>query len=88
MSIPTDMENWHTTVDKSGRVLLPAPLRKALGVDPGTEVVWTKTEDGVKLQHFQQVLSTIQDYFKSLSPPEVIWSEELIAERRLEAENE
>ncbi|MGE3979225.1 MAG: AbrB/MazE/SpoVT family DNA-binding domain-containing protein [Nitrospira sp.] len=88
MEIPPENSTWHTFVDKSGRVLLPAPLRRALNADPGTELVWTMSRDGVKLQHFDQVLTSIQEYFTSLGPQEEVWSDELIRERREEAERE
>ncbi len=88
MESQPESRTWHTAVDKSGRVLLPAPLRKALHADPGTELVWTMTDDGVKLQHFDIVLASIQEYFKSLSPEDDVWSDELIADRREEVVRE
>lgn len=76
---------WHGTVDASGRILIPAELRKELDVKVGSPLVWTRTDDGVLLQSYEETIRQIQQYFKSVSPPEDVWSEELIAERKREA---
>ena len=80
---------WHTTVDSSGRVLVPIELRQQLGVMKGSALVWVKSpENGVQLKTFEQSLAAIQDYYMNLSPPDEIWSDELIAVRKREAEHE
>jgi len=88
VEISQDAKIWHTTVDMSGRVLLPAELRQSIHAMPGSELVWTTTDDGVKLQKLDVLLASIQDYFSGLSPADELWSEELIAERRDEAARE
>ena len=40
---------YQTTVDPNGRIVLPAPLRRALGVGPGDEVVLRLSPDGVRV---------------------------------------
>ena len=79
---------WHTKVDQSGRVLLPVELREAMHAVPGTELVWTRTEDGIRLRNLDELIEHIQDYFVSLSPADELWSEELIQQRRDEAARE
>ena len=88
MEISRDSKVWHATVDSSGRVLLPAELRQTIHATPGTELVWTVTDDGVKLQNLSELLASIQEYFIGLSPADDLWSEELIIERRDEAGRE
>ena len=88
MEISQNAKVWHTTVDTSGRVLLPAELRQTIHADPGTELVWTQANDGVKLQKLDVLLSSIQEYFSSLAPADELWSDELVAERRDEAARE
>ena len=88
MKINTDERTWHTKVDASGRVLLPHELRKSLGVHPGTNLIWKFTDDGVRLETFEDVLEEIQTYSKSLAPETEIWSEELLQLRREEAKDE
>ena len=38
------------TIDKAGRVVIPAPLRERAGLVPGTEVEVTLEESGVLLE--------------------------------------
>ena len=81
-------KTWHATVDKSGRVLLPAELRQLMRATPGTELIWMRSDDGVKLQAFADVLTSVQQYFQGLSPADESWSDELLRERRDEPSRE
>ena len=38
-----------TTIDKAGRVVIPAPLRERAGLTPGTEVEVTLEDSGLRL---------------------------------------
>lgn len=81
-------EVYPATIDKSGRVTLPAELRRPLNIDQDTELSWVKDESGLRLRTFEESIREIQDYFMSRSPPEDVWSETLIAERKQEAAKE
>jgi AbrB family looped-hinge helix DNA binding protein len=39
-----------TTIDKAGRVVIPAPLRERAGLLPGTEVEVTLEDAGLRLE--------------------------------------
>jgi AbrB family looped-hinge helix DNA binding protein len=39
-----------TTIDKAGRVVIPAPLRERAGLAPGTEVEVTLEDSGLRLE--------------------------------------
>jgi AbrB family looped-hinge helix DNA binding protein len=39
-----------TTIDKAGRVVIPAPLRERAGLAPGTEVEITLEDSGLRLE--------------------------------------
>jgi AbrB family looped-hinge helix DNA binding protein len=39
-----------TTIDKAGRVVIPAPLRERAGLTPGTELAITVDDFGVRLE--------------------------------------
>jgi AbrB family looped-hinge helix DNA binding protein len=39
-----------STIDKAGRVVIPAPLRERAGLTPGTELEITVDETGVRLE--------------------------------------
>lgn len=75
---------WQTTVDGSGRVLVPAHLRHELHASKGTTLLWVRNDEGIHLKTFEQSLSEIQSYYGRLSPKEDVWSEEIIARRRSE----
>jgi bifunctional DNA-binding transcriptional regulator/antitoxin component of YhaV-PrlF toxin-antitoxin module len=79
---------WHTTVDSSGRVLVPSELRHEIGVEAGTQMVWARDGSGLKLRSFDETLHEIQNYYTSLAPASDVWSEALIRERRQEASHE
>jgi AbrB family looped-hinge helix DNA binding protein len=69
-------------VDRMGRVLIPAAVRKRLSLEPGTEL--RLTEDGGKLilQPRQQALLEAQAIVRSFVSKGVSLVDELIAERR------
>lgn len=79
---------WHVTLDGSGRVLLPVAIRNDMGASPGQRLVWVRDAGGLRLQSYEQSLAELQEYYCSLAPKDVSWTEELFAERRREAESE
>lgn len=81
-------QSWSANIDASGRILIPAELRNLLNVAPGDSLTWVKNESGVQLKRFEETIREIQAYYCSLSPPEDVWSEEIIEQRRIEAANE
>ncbi|MFO0942078.1 MAG: hypothetical protein U0930_15170 [Pirellulales bacterium] len=42
----------------------------------------------LQIKTFEQTLAEVQNYYLNLPPSEEIWSEELLAQRRHEAERE
>lgn len=76
---------WHGKVDSSGRILIPAELREKLNAESGTRLIWSLGKSGLSLMTYEQTIRQIQSYFQSLSPPEDVWSETLLAERKREA---
>jgi AbrB family looped-hinge helix DNA binding protein len=80
---------YRAKIDSAGRVLIPAPLRQKIGVQPGETVSITEGHAGqIVLESRAAALREAQEYFCSLAPSTDIWSEELIAERRQEARRE
>ena len=76
-------------VDSAGRVLIPAPLREKLGVQPGATMSITEGRAGrIVLESTMAAVREAQEYFCSLAPSTEVWSDELIAERREEARRE
>lgn len=71
-----------------GRIVLPSPFRKSLGVKPGDEVVMVLEQEQVRLFSRQQARKRAQDLVAKLIPRETSLADELIAERRKEASRE
>lgn len=71
-------------IDKSGRILIPAPYRKALGIGAGDEVVVMLEGDSVRLLTARQALHEARQLLK-LSGRGRKLTGELIQERRAEA---
>lgn len=74
-------------VGQKGRVVLPAPLRRALGFAVGTELVARIEGEKLVLETRAAALEQLRSYFDRI-PSEVSLVDELIAERRREAARE
>jgi AbrB family looped-hinge helix DNA binding protein len=75
-------------VGQGGRVVIPAPYREALGVDEGDELS-VRFEDGeIRLTTPGLALRRAQEMLRRYVPAGRSLADELIAERRLEAERE
>jgi len=80
---------YRAKVDGAGRILIPAELRDRHGIKPGSSVRITENAAGrIFLEPAEAVLREAQQYFQSLGPADVLWSDQLIAERRREAKRE
>jgi len=76
------------TLGERGRVVLPASLRRELGVRAGDRLILTTQDDGsVRLISARQLASELKGVFKDVAP-ERSWADELIAERRVEQARE
>ena len=74
-------------VGPQGRLVVPAQMRKELGIHPGEQLV-AHIEDGrLILERRQQVLERLQRRFAHI-PRDVSLVDELIAERREEGRRE
>lgn len=80
--------SYTTRVDASGRIVIPAGLRERLHVRPGDELVLQEVVGTISLKSYDQVLADAQAYFSSIVPAGVSLVDELLTERRAEAERE
>ncbi len=74
-------------VDPQGRLVIPAPLRKTLGIDPGDTLMVRLEDNRLILEKRETILARLRDRFRRV-PPEVSLADELIRERREEVRRE
>jgi AbrB family looped-hinge helix DNA binding protein len=77
-----------TRVSEGGRVVIPAEYRKALGLNPGDEVVLLLEEGGIRILTPREAARRAQALVRSHIPAGRKLADELIAERRQEARDE
>jgi len=82
------METLSVKMEKSGRILIPAAVRRQLGLKEGTEMILRVDETGIQMGTREQALARIHERLRRYIPEGRILSEELIQERRAEAERE
>ncbi len=82
------MNECRTRIGKGGRVVIPAPWRHALRVDAGDEVLLVLEEDSIRVLTPAQAVRRAQAIVWRHVPAGRRLSEELVAERRREAEGE
>jgi AbrB family looped-hinge helix DNA binding protein len=67
-----------------GRVVLPASIRRALGLEQGTELLARVEGDGIVLEPRGAALRRLRSFFDGV-PPGTSLVDEVLAERRREA---
>jgi AbrB family looped-hinge helix DNA binding protein len=72
-------------VEKSGRILIPAAVRRQFDLKEGTEVILRVSETGIQMGTREQALTRIRKRLRRYIPEGRLLSEELIQERRAEA---
>jgi DNA-binding transcriptional regulator/RsmH inhibitor MraZ len=83
------MEQFAVKLDGSGRILLPAKVRKQLKLEKGTVVIGRLDKEQLILWTRAQALRKAQAYFSQFRPKGgKLLSDELIEDRREEARRE
>ena len=83
------METYTSRLEKSGRILIPAAVRHRLGLREGSEVIVRVEESGqLQVTSRAQALARVQSELGKYVGPDRALADELIAERRAEAERE
>ncbi len=75
-------------VDGKGRILIPAAIRKALGIDVGDNVVLRLEDFELRISTMRGRIRRAQEHVRKYVPAGVSLSEELSAERREAAKHE
>ncbi|MCA9194138.1 MAG: AbrB/MazE/SpoVT family DNA-binding domain-containing protein [Planctomycetales bacterium] len=77
---------WNCRIDASGRIVLPLPLRNEKLFKTGDELIVTVEDDAVVLRTYDQVITRLQQQFSEAIPEGVSLVDELIDDRKQEAE--
>jgi AbrB family looped-hinge helix DNA binding protein len=78
----------HTKLGEGRRVAIPAEVCQRYGLEPGDPVVLEPSEHGIVVRPLDAVIREVQAFFAGTVPPGVSLVDELIRERREEAERE
>lgn len=82
------MTTTKTRVNENGRLVIPASLRKQLGIRPGDEVELRVEDDELRITTLKHRIERAQRLVRKYIKPGRSLSDELIAERREAARNE
>lgn len=78
----------HTKLGEGRRVAIPAELCQRYGIEPGDPVVLEPSESGIVMRPLDVVIREVQAFFSDAAPKEVLLSDELVRDRREEANQE
>ncbi len=75
-------------MSEGGRVVIPAEIRKVLGINDGDIVLWELIDGEARLTTKRERMRRAQALVREYVPEGVSLVDELVAERRVEAERE
>jgi AbrB family looped-hinge helix DNA binding protein len=83
------METYSTRLEKSGRILIPASVRRQLGLSAGSQVLVKVEESGaLHVTSRSQALAKVREEIRKYIPVGQDLAEELIRDRRAEFERD
>lgn len=83
------METYTARLEKSGRILIPAAVRRRLGLSEGSHVLVKVEESGtLRVASRSQALAKVRQEIRKYIPAGQDLAEELIRDRRAEVECE
>ena len=71
-----------------GKLIIPAAFRRKLGIDTGDTVVLELGDDGLLVRSLSSAVRRAQGIVREFVPDDVSLADDLIAERRVEAEHD
>jgi AbrB family looped-hinge helix DNA binding protein len=83
------VQSYTTRLEKSGRILIPAEVRRKLKLTEGSEVIVHVEDSGaLAVESRDRIIDRIQERLQKYRPEGRLASEELLQERREEAAQE
>jgi AbrB family looped-hinge helix DNA binding protein len=82
-------QTYATRLEKSGRILIPAPIRRRLGLSEGSQVIVKVEPSGaIEITSRSQALAKAREEIRKYIPDGRELADELIEDRRKEVEQE
>jgi AbrB family looped-hinge helix DNA binding protein len=75
-------------INENGRLVIPAPFRRALGINAGDLVILSMEDDELRITTLRHRIERAQRHVRKYVKPGVSLVDELIADRRAEAKRE
>jgi AbrB family looped-hinge helix DNA binding protein len=82
------MQENRARLGENGRLVLPVQIRRAMGLESGADLALSLDEDGLHIRTQQQLIARAQAMVREVVAPGRSLVDELLAERRLEADRE
>ena len=82
------LDSHKATIGPQGRVVVPAPIRKALNWEEGTVLTFEIRDGEIVISDQLTAFRQFQEYAQSLIPPGTDVLEDFLAERRAQARRE
>lgn len=82
------MSVTRSKVTQGGRVVIPAALRRQLGLEPGTEILLDIADGALRVRSLRQALESARSLVRDHVPHGVSLADELIRERHEAARRE
>ena len=82
------MKTIMVSLGDNGRLVIPAPFRRALGIEPGDELVLTLDDGQLRITTRERAIALAQETVRQRVGGDASLVDELIEERRAEARSE
>jgi AbrB family looped-hinge helix DNA binding protein len=82
------MASYRTRVTEGGRLVIPAEIRRQLGLQPGAEVVLDVTNEELRIRSVRQAIENAQLLVRRYVTSSTSLADELISERHEAARRE
>ena len=82
------MNHIMVSLGKNGRLVIPAPFRRALGIEPGDELVLTIDDGELRITTRERAITRAQETLRSYTDDGDSLVDELIDERRADARSD
>ena len=82
------MQSRRVKVVEGGKLVIPAAFRREMGITPGDTVIVEMDEGELRVRSLSSAIRRVQERMRELNPEGRLLSEELIADRRAEADRE